>query len=304
MNIDLGEVLNRTWQITWKHKVLWVYGFLQIIFSFLLIPLALIPVFAPLVLGGSEQFERFVTEPWFFLVFFAIFFVFMLALYPLSVLVNGALSVGVLRAEGGDEKLSFMELIRESLPFFWRILGIMLLFTVGMMAIMFAFSALQTALAVVTLGIASICLAPFSLLLYPLMFVGYVWMEQSMAAIVVDHMNVTDAAKQGWQVFRNNIAGVSVIGLVLYFGVSIIAAIAIMPMMVPFFALPFAFSVEEFNRTIPVVAGVCATLYLPLFAVFQGALIALMKSGWILTYLRLTRNPKLQPLPETVEATV
>lgn len=123
-----------------------------------------------------------------------------------------------------------------------------------------------------------------------------------MAAIVVDNMDVTDAAKQGWQVFRNNIAGVAVIGLVLYFGASIIGMIAVMPLMVPFFALPFAMGVEEFNRTILVVAGVCATIYLPLFAVFQGAMIALMKSGWILTYLRLTRSPKLQALPGTVEA--
>ena len=123
-----------------------------------------------------------------------------------------------------------------------------------------------------------------------------------MAAVVVDNMNVTDAAKQGWQIFRNNVAGVSVIGLVLYFGVSIIGMIAVIPLIVPFFALPFAFSVEEFNRTIVVVAGVCATIYLPLFALFQGAMIALMKSGWLLTYLRLTRSPKLQPLPETVEA--
>jgi hypothetical protein len=302
MNIDLGEVLNRTWQITWKHKVLWVYGFLQIIVSFLLIPLALIPAFAPLISGGAGQIERFVSEPWFFLIFIAIFLVFMLALFPLTVLVNGALSVGVLRAERGEEKLSFMGLIRESLPFFWRILGIMFLFTLGMMAITFAFSALQTALSVVTLGMASICLAPFSLLLYPLMFIGYIWMEQSMAALVVDNMNVTEAAKQGWQVIRNNIAGVAVIGLVLYFGVSILGMIAMMPMMVPFFAIPFAMGADEFNRSILVVAGLCATVYLPLFAVFQGAMIALMKSGWILTYLRLTRGPKLQALPGTVEA--
>jgi hypothetical protein len=302
MNLDLGEVLNRTWQITWKHKVLWVYGFLQTLASLLLLPLVFIPVFVPLMTGGAGQFERFVREPWFFLIFIVIFLVFLLALYPLSVLVNGALSIGVLRAERGEEKLSFMELIRESLPFFWRILGIMLLFTVGMMLVMFAFSAVQTALSVVTLGIASICMAPLSFLLYPAMFVWYIWMEQSMAAIVVDNMNVTDAAKQGWQVFRNNIAGVAVIGLVLYFGASIIGMIAVMPLMVPFFALPFAMGVEEFNRTILVVAGVCATIYLPLFAVFQGAMIALMKSGWILTYLRLTRSPKLQALPGTVEA--
>jgi hypothetical protein len=303
MNLDLGEVLHRTWHITWKHKVLWAYGFLQTFVSLLLIPLALIPALAPLISGGSGQLERFVREPWFFLIFIVIFFVFMLALYPLTVLVNGALSVGVLRAERGDEKLSFMDLIRESLPFFWRILGIMLLFTVAMMLFMFAFSAVQAALSVVTLGIASMCMAPFSLLLYPLMFVGYIWMEQSMAAVVVDNMNVADAAKQGWDVIRNNIAGVAVIGLVLYFGITIIGMIAAMPMIVPFFALPFAFSAEDFNRTILIIAGACATIYLPLFAVLQGAMIALMKSGWILTYLRLTRSPNLRPLPGTVEAT-
>jgi hypothetical protein len=117
-------------------------------------------------------------------------------------------------------------------------------------------------------------------------------------------MNVTEAAKQGWQVIRNNIAGIAVIGLVLYFGVSILGMIAVMPLMLPFFALPFAIGVAEFNRSILVVAGVCATIYLPLFAVFQGAMIALMKSGWILTYLRLTRSPKLEVLPGTVEATM
>jgi hypothetical protein len=237
-----------------------------------------------------------VNEPWFFLIFIAGFLGFMLAIYPLSVIINGALTIGVLRAERGAEKLSFMELIRESFPFFWRLLGLMLLFAVGIMLVMFAFSALQMIFSVVTLGIGSICLAPLSLLTYPLFFVWYVCMEQSMAAIVVDNMNVLDAAKQGWQVFRENMGAVVVIGLILYLGVSLIAGIAMIPMMVPFFALPFAIGVEEFNRAILLVAGVCAAIYLPVFAIFQGAMMALMKSGWILTYLRLTRSPKLQPL--------
>ena len=303
MNFDFGEVLSRTWQITWKHKVLWVYGFLQTMAGFLFLPLVLVPVFAPLIFGRSGGLGRVVTEPWFFLIVIPGFLVFLLALYPLGVLVNGALSIGALHAERGDEKLSFMELVRESLPFFWRLLGVMLLFTIGMMLAMFILNTLHAVLSVVTLGIASICLAPLSFLIYPAMFVWYVCLEQAMAAIVVDNMNVTEAAQQGWQVFRNNIASVAMIGLVLYFGVSLIGMVAIMPMMVPFFAVPFAIVVEEFNRTILVVAGVCATIYLPLFAVFQGAMIALMKSGWILTYLRLTRSPKLQPLPGTVEAT-
>ena len=28
MNFNFGEVLTRAWQIIWKHKVLWIFGFL------------------------------------------------------------------------------------------------------------------------------------------------------------------------------------------------------------------------------------------------------------------------------------
>jgi hypothetical protein len=293
MNFDFGEVLSRAWQLTWKHKVLWVYGFLQTMAGLLLAPVAVIPAFVPFI---SDRSVGIVNEPWFFLIFMVGFSVVMLTLYPLSVIVNGALSVGALRAEQGDGKLSLMELIRESLPFFWRLLGLMLLFTVGMMLAMFAFNTLQAILSVVTLGLAALCLAPLSFLLYPALFVWHVCLEQSMSAMVADNMNVMDAARQGWQVFRNNIAGVVVVGLVLYFGIGLIVGIAIIPVVVPFFALPFAFGVEEFNRSILLVVGICAAVYLPVFAIFQGAMLAFMKTGWMLTYLRLTRSPRLQPL--------
>lgn len=298
MNFDFGEVLSRAWQITWKHKVLWGYGFLQTMASFLLLPLALIPAFAPLI---SDRSGEMLNEPWFFALFIVAFLVLLLALYPLSVVVNGALSIGVLAAEQGEEKLSFMELVRESFPFFWRLLGLMLLFAGGMLLFMLIFFALQSILSIVTLGVGAMCMAPLSLLTYPLFFVWYAWMEQSMAAIVVDKMNVLDAARQGWGIFRKNMGEVVVIGLVLYFGMSILAGFAMTPMMVPFFAIPFAIGVEEFSRTILIVAGVFAAVYLPLFGIFQGAVMAFMKSGWILTYLRLTRSPKLGTL--LVEAT-
>jgi hypothetical protein len=293
MNFDFGEVLSRSWQITWKHKVLWLYGSLQTMAGFLLLPLAIIPAFAPLI---SDQAGGITNEPWFFLIFFGGFFIFMLELYPLSVVINGALTMGVLRAEQGEEKLSFMELIRESLPYFGRLLGSMLLFGGGILLVMLIFFALQTILSVVTLGLGTVCTGPISLLSYPLFFVWYVCLEQSMTAIVVDKMNVMDAARQSWELFRKNMAAVVVIGLVLYFGLSLIGGIIMLPMIVPFFAIPFALGVEEFNRMILLVAGICAAIYLPLFVIFQGAVMAFMKSGWVLTYLRLTRSPTLQPL--------
>ena len=49
MTFDFGELLSRAWQITWKHKMLWVFGFVQTMAGLLLLPLAIIPAFAPLI---------------------------------------------------------------------------------------------------------------------------------------------------------------------------------------------------------------------------------------------------------------
>lgn len=293
MDFDAGEVLNRAWQIVRKHRVLWFYGFLQTMAGLLLLTTAVIPAIAPLI---SDRSVGITNEPWFVLIFVLVFLLFILVLYPLSVVMNAALSVGVLRAEHGQEKLSFMELVRESFPFFWRLLGLMLLFLAGLMLAMFVFSMLQTLLSVITLGLGAVCTAPLSLLTYPLTFVWYAYMEQSMAAIVADNMNVLEAAKQGWEVLRKNTEAVVVIGLVLYFGLSIITGLALAPMIVPLFAIPFAIGLEESRNALLLFASVCAAVYVPLFAIFQGVVMAFMKSGWILTYLRLTRSSNLHPL--------
>lgn len=290
MQFDFSEVLTRAWQITWKHKILWAYGFLLTMFGFLFIPLSIIPVFAP------DISDRMIDEPWLALILVAGFFVFILALYPVSVIMNGALTVGVLRAERGEDKLSFMELIRESFPFFWRILGLMLLYGVAMIIAMLAFSALQVILTLVTFGLAAICMVPLSFLTYPVIFIWYACMEQSMTAIVADNMNIMDAAQQGWQIFRKNIGAVAIVGLVLYLGVSFISGFAMLPMLAPFLAIPFALESIELNTNIFLVAVICAAVYGTLFLILQGGILAFMKAGWVLTYLHLTRSLAAQPV--------
>jgi len=297
VNFDIGAILTRAWQITWKHKVLWLYGSVLMLASFVMIPLMLIPTFASTMPG---RFGGSMNDTVFMLLMFAGFLLFMFVLYPVSVLLQGALTVGVLHGERGEEKLSFMDLIRESYPFFWRILGTMLLFVGGMMLVMFVFFILVTLVSVVTFGLGMICLMPFSLLQYPLMLVWYICMEQSMAAVIVDNMGVMDAVKQSWQLFRKNIWAFVLVGLVLYFGVSIISSVVMMPIMLPFFFIPFAMESAEFNKTILLFAGLCAMVFIPIFAIFQGGVMALMKSGWVITYLRLTRSSN-EPQPALQE---
>jgi hypothetical protein len=244
--------------------------------------------------GGGKDDTVFV------LIVFGGFFLFMLVLYPVSVLLQGALTVGVLRLERGTEKLAFMDLIRESYPFFWRIFGVMLVFTGGMLLVLFVIFLLIILISAVTFGLGMLCLMPFSFLQYPLMLVWLVCMEQSMTAVIADNMGVMDAVKHSWQLFRKNVLAFVLMGLVLYFGASMISSFVMMPMMMPIFLIPIVMESVEFNKTILWIAVFSSVIFVPIFAIFQGGVMALMKSGWVLTYLRLTR-PSNEPQPAMQE---
>ena len=61
MNFDVGEVLSRAWQITWKHRVLWIIGilfgfFISTMFLLMFFPF-LLPLFA-LISGFSMIFTK------------------------------------------------------------------------------------------------------------------------------------------------------------------------------------------------------------------------------------------------------
>jgi len=128
-------------------------------------------------------------------------------------------------------------------------------------------------------------------------------MEQAMNGIIVDNMTIEDAVRQGWNLLRNNLAPFTLMALVIYFGVGIITGALMMPMMVPFFIVPFSFMEHQTNWPILSISILWTLVFIPLFAFITGFSMIFSKSAWVLTYLRFTRSPKLQPLPGTVEAT-
>lgn len=128
-------------------------------------------------------------------------------------------------------------------------------------------------------------------LLYPLMIVAYAWQEQALASIVVDDLSVIEAAKRGWQMFRKHMLPVTFITLILYLGVGMVSGFVSFPMMIPFFVIPFALIEEIENiRTIIIAASLCLVVYMPVLAVVQSGALTFLKTGWMLTYLRLTRS--------------
>jgi len=298
VNFDFGEVLTRAWQITWKPTVLWIIGILFGFFISTMFPL----IFSPLLLPMLMQNSKTALMPGLIIGGYIIaFLLFMLALYPMSVFAQTAVTLGILHVDKDNEHFSASDLIKRSLPFFWRVLGLMLLFTVGMNLIILIIQTIMLSLTIVTLGLAAICMMPLMFLMYPALYLAIVWMEQAMNGIIVDNMTVMDAARQGWNLVRNNLLSVALMALVIYLAIGFVTGIVMVPMMISFFIVPFGLMENELNWTILSISMLWTVAFIPLFAFISGWSMIFTKSAWVLTYLRLTRGSA--PRPVLLEAT-
>jgi len=291
MTFDIGEVLSRAWQITWKHKVLWIIGILFGFFVSIMFPLMFSPILFPVLMQNSRIDLRVVLP--LIVVYTILFLLFMIVLYPMSVLAQTSVTLGVLNANEDGEDISAVDLLKRSLPFFWRVLGLMLLFAVGMTLITLVIQVFMVLLTILTLGLAALCMMPLSLLMYPLLFCSAVWMEQATSAIIIDNMTLAEAARQGWSLIRNNLLPVTLMALVVYFGIGLVTGALMMPMMIPIFIAPFSFMEHQTNWPILSISILWTLAFIPLFAFISGFSMVFTKSTWVLTYLRLTRSPKL-----------
>lgn len=296
MKIDIGEVLARSWDISWKNKSLWWIGLIQGIFLFLfLFPMMLSPLLLPLLIEYDRP-DLLVVSFFVFIIFLAMFNV---VAYILSPITQTSVAFGVLKVRE-NEKPSLTQLIRDSLSFFWRIFGVLVLFSIALMIVNLAVQFFVILVTVATLGIGSFCATPLTFLLYPMIFLSIVWQEQTINAIVIDNISLTDALKQGWTIVRQNLLTIVLIVFVLYFAVGILTSIFVLPMMTPFFAVFFSLMLGEFNWTIILLSVLFGAAFIPLAALISGWSLVFHKSIWILTYFRLTRSednpPELQPL--------
>jgi hypothetical protein len=158
------------------------------------------------------------------------------------------------------------------------------------MLINLVFQAVITLVSIVTFGLGMLCMTPFMLLLYPVMFLSIVWMEQAVNGIIIDKMEIMDAVKQGWHIIRNNLLSIILMMVVIYFGVGMVSGFVMLPMMVPFMVMPISFMEGEPNLTIISISLLCSAVFIPLFVLINGWAMAFTKSAWVLTYLRLTRS--------------
>ena len=304
MNFDFGEVLTRAGQITWKHKNLWLAGIVVSLIGLLSGSVSLIanPSFASLT-SLSDPAEVNKLLPTILLSNGLVLLLGLLSI-PLYVVGMAVPSLGTFQVERGRDKVNFGELIRGVFPYFWRILGIVLLIWVGIFVVIMIFFACIGVFSLITFGVGAICAFPIFLLFIPLAILAYTLMEQGVSAVVVDNLGFSSALQRAWDLVKKNLGVMALLSIILYLGATAISMVITVPMMIPMFGFFFNMGSEPDLEAMDQLfrkMTLWMLAFSPLYAILQGILLTYMQSVWTLTYMRLTEKPQENP-PILLEA--
>jgi hypothetical protein len=274
-----------------------------VLVSFLILPL----VFVPIIFMGTDSRSNPVIfeEPLFIVLFVVTNIIVSLLGFVLYAVGTSSVMVGVLRSEEGIVQLKFQELFNDGRRYLGRILGVMLLISLGVSAIFLALFACMALFGAVTAGIGFICMQPLFIVLYPVMMILYAVIEQSQAAVVVDDMGVVDAITRGWNLVKENFGRFLLISLIIYFAMTFLSSIVVLPFMAPFFFIPFLIDnpqIELSTQSLIFFIAAFSVILLPVMALVQGITITFMKASYVIVYLRLTRGSTSRPHLQTATA--
>ena len=318
MNFAIGEVLTKAWQITWKHKVLWLFGILVSLGQVLNLGNNGVRLLGQSNILPPDLTRQFVTltQGYGFWVAFAGGLCIMMVLLILASTI-GQISIikGAAMADQGEESLSFGQVFRAARPFFWRVFWFSLIVGLVFFFIFMIFFALLAVM--VTLGVAGsaariapllglglLCLIPFTCLIVLISFAISPVLMESTVAIVVDDLGIPAAIAKAWRVVRANVGSIILVAFLVYiFGVAIGMVIAF-PTLVVLLPLMTLGAGSAASQTSTLIAVTCLCAYVPVLLLLQSVFTVYMHSIWTLTYVRLTAPALAAPVaaPETARA--
>lgn len=309
--MNYGEVLEKSWKIVWKNKILWLFGLLASCgrasggsgggggssgggngSSSGFVPGMPFQNVPPWLEDLARTFERMVENGTIWLVVAGII-VFSLLLAVVMLLVGAigraGLARGAWRADAGETPLTFRTLWQDSLRYFWRVLLLVLLIAVAATILIFLLLAPLVLFGFMTLGIGLLCLIPFICLLVPVGIAVGVLEEIAVIAIVGEDKGILESIRRAWEILRANVGPMVVMTLILLVGGGIVRLLIGLPAILILF--PIAIGLIAGGQTALVggfmVAGAVLLVYLPVAILLSSVLQAYLGSAWVLTYRRL-----------------
>ncbi len=321
MNFDFIEVFTRAAKITWKYKVLWIFGILAScgrssggssnsggngggsgseITNNPLTP----EMMSQLESVGTRIFSWFEQNPWVIFVFVALVLISIVLQIFFNLVGTAGLARGVVYAENEAESIHFGELFSESLGYFWRLFGAALVIWIPVFVVFFlAFIVMlipamnsnmdETAFGagMVLFFIAMCCC------LFPISIALNLYHLQVKRSITVDNLGILEALARGWQVLSKNILILLIIGVVLFIAGAIIGILLALPLIMLLLPLMQAFIQGDITSWQPFIAvGIFSLCYSPIAWLVTGIVMTYTESVWTLTYLRVTKSQEEAPI--------
>jgi hypothetical protein len=303
--MDYGWVLKRAWEITWKFKGLWVLGILASCssggggggggggssgtgyqFS---------GESDPRMLQFQHWIESIPTQTWIMMAVIGGIVIFVLGLvaFALGVLGQGGLVAGFNQAENNGT-VTLGEAFRIGKANFWRLVGVRIVFWLGGILLAIALIAVVAMIAIGTMGIGLLCLLPLLCLLIPAGALVGVYVMLTQVALVTEGLGVSESFRRSWEVLKQNLGPIIVIGLILLFGSLVIGLVMVLPLIAAVLpaAAGLAFGTDQSTTSGLVTAGLCLVVYLPLMIVANGVLQTFVTGVWTLSFRQLTGRAK------------
>jgi hypothetical protein len=307
--MDFAEVLSRAWQIIWRHKVLWIFGILAGCINS-----GGRPGNANLDYKGNipTRIEQFIqsTPDWQIAAYIGIAILIILIIVIVVVFLGTIGRIGLfIGARQSDQsietRLSFGELFRNSLPYFWRVFLLNLLVGLVVFFVVITLAIIAILGSVMTLGIGLICILPLLCLLIPLVWFVALLVEQSNIAIVLENLKILDGLRRGWEVVKTNAGIMVIMWLILALGINLIGGFIIaLPMILSLTPLIIALmtGTEEPTRSGFYLTIICAAAYLPVLILLSGILRSYIETAWTLTFTRATIRSTNEKVERTSES--
>jgi hypothetical protein len=315
MNIDFGQVFSRAWTVTWKHKILWLFGFLAILagsgnanvsfngsgyrFGNGDVPryYGQLPPEIQSIVDWANKLD-WTTIVAYVSIALALVCVLWLICFILSVIGRGGLIGGILKADF-DGTISFREAWTLGRRYFWRILAVKIVSFLTMLvaSIIVGVSFVMAIIPLVCcLGIP-LCLLAIGGILFLSLYFYFVQI-----AIVAENLSIGVAFGKAFNILRDRIGPAFLFGIVTFL-VSLGVGLGMLILFVPSVGMFLAAFWPMMIQTGPVSMGllyaalIIFLVTLPIAWLVQSVLETWRTAVWALAYKRFALPPAAPQAP-------
>jgi hypothetical protein len=295
MNFDFGGNLRRAWQITWKHKILWLLGILSALggsraslnFRGPSFPNNFNPNNPDFLPRVQRQFPNLDQTALIGIAvgILCVIVIIALVLYVLHVIGRGGLIGGVQLADTTGQ-VSFGQGWAIGLKHFWTVLliGLIVAIVAGVIGVASVFAA------------ATICLIPLACIGFLIVAALAVFTYLAQIAAVTGNLSFSDAIGRALAVVQANLGAVILLAIILVVIDGIASFLILLPLtlvIAPLIAAGVAFANgnQQAGTAALAISGLCVVAWIPVLIVLRGILETWIVSNWTLAYKQLSAQP-------------